>query len=254
MTAPASRSATVTDAATDLRTIIRHWADLRDMLDTPPVASWPPSGLAAYLAALDEHDRAQLQAEAAREHAERNTDALGEHPAPLRLAVLDTIRTVETALVTLADQIASSVQRPPISSPPAGRGWTDELHRQVSLLAVRDQADPRRWRWHGERSAVYAARWLTGRVEGTPGPFRPLTPTQHRHIAQVAAEAARRVQTALGMDRRSRHLPRPCPRCGATLTLHTGGDRDPEVTCAGGCRPWTGPELASLLAQLEPAA
>ncbi|QPP07539.1 hypothetical protein G4Z16_15365 [Streptomyces bathyalis] len=77
--------------------------------------SWPPSGLAAYLNALDQLDADEIAlARQARleDRADRPYDALDERPVPIRVAVHDTMRTVELALFDCADQIASAVQRP----------------------------------------------------------------------------------------------------------------------------------------------
>jgi hypothetical protein len=235
-----------------LQTVIRHWTDLRDALETQQTDTWPPRGRLAYLAALDEADAELVRADDRAEHAERNANSLGERPVPLRLPVLDTIRGVQAALVETADTIAGSgLQRPIYIPQNVGRGWTDELHRQLLLLAAKDAADKRRWRFRGERSAADAAGWLLARVKGEPGPFRPLTEAHHRRITSVAQEAAARVEKALGLARQDDAVPRPCPRCGQPLTLHHGGGEPPEVTCKGGCRPWAGPELAGLLARLD---
>lgn len=246
---------TPTAPAADLTTVIDRWADLRHALADRTPAVWPPAGrMSDYLAQLDAEDAALVRAEEQAERAERNALGLGEHPVPLRLPVLDTIRTVEAALVACADQIASSVQRPPVAAPAAGRGWTDELHRTVSLLAARDAADPARWRFRGARTAPVAARWLAGRLAGGQGPFRPLAEVQRRHIAAVAREAARRIETALGIGRTARTLDRPCPRCGGVLSLQSGGAGLPSVECAGCGWGWTGHELADLWRRLDPAA
>ncbi|WP_394425480.1 hypothetical protein [Streptomyces sp. SGAir0957] len=50
---------------------------------------------------------------------ERDPGQLGQRPVPIRLFIADTMRAVEAALHTTADQIADSVQRQPIRPAPA---------------------------------------------------------------------------------------------------------------------------------------
>lgn len=217
----------MTPAATHLSVIVTHWDDLTDTLDAATGTTWPPVMGISYLTALDQHDADDI---ARQRLLERSPDQLGETPAPLRLDILDTMRAVEAALVHCADITASSVQRPASSLRSAGRD--DELGLQLALLAARDGADPRRWRYRGTRTAPYAAAWLAGRLAGDPGPFRPLSVEYAELIANVAQTAAERVLRALGGVRQERAIDRPCPHCRGHLRLDGGDGQPPTVACA----------------------
>lgn len=216
---------TTTTAAEHLQLIARHWNDLHALRTTKPHDAWPPPSLNAYLRTVDEYDPA-------------------DRSAPVRLHIIDTIRTVEAALVDTADATAELVQRPVIGAT-IGRGWSDEVHRQAVLLSTRDSADPRRWAYTGQRTGKQAARWLHGRLIGQSGPFRPLPDLQRERIALVAAGAAERVEHALGTVRRVVELHETCrkptgkaneqgvvPRCGGRLFLEGGDGQPPTVRCA----------------------
>ncbi|WP_051741185.1 hypothetical protein [Kitasatospora sp. MBT66] len=232
-------------ALTDLTTIADLWDDLREQLDTPTITSWPPAGITAYLAALDEHAREEYLADQAAERAERTALAPGERPVPLRLAVLDTIRALDATLLHIADQIASSVQRPARTAKAAGPG--DDIGLRLSLAATADQADPRRWSWTGGgRDARTAALWLAKRLDGEAGPFRRLRPAEVDRIAIVAAGARQRIEKTLGLARREDPIPRPC-HCGGELVMRQGGGQDPEVQCRTCSATWSGPALVQLL-------
>ncbi|WP_236241139.1 hypothetical protein [Streptomyces sp. CC228A] len=226
---------TTTATAHNLRTTALHWTDLRQTLGTTPT-TWPPTGLRTYLTALEQYD-----ADEARQlrSLERSPEQLGHTAAPLSIRVLDTMRTVETALVATADQIADAVQRPVMSPLPAGYPEADRRRRE--LLVLQDRRDPRRWRWTGTRpGAPYAALWLLARIQGAPGPFRPLTEAHSRHIARVAAEAARRVEHTLDLADHRRTLTdtHPCP-CGGHIEVYGGAGAQPVARCRGCGALWT---------------
>jgi hypothetical protein len=234
-------------AHADLTTIITRWDDLRDMLTTAAPSSWPPAGrMADYQAQLTDDELAELHDQAAAERAERTALAPGERPVPIRLQVLDTITTLDTDLVHLADQIAASVQRPALSSPrPAGPG--DQVGLAVRLAAAKDTADPRRWSWQrADRTGLTAATWLLARVDGAPGPFRALLPGERERIAGGAAGARRRIEHTLGLGRREDPIARRCP-CGGPMVMRQGGAMDPEVECQKCQIRWFGPQLVQLL-------
>jgi hypothetical protein len=273
-------------AADDLRVVVDHWQHMRALVDTSTPAVWtPPKNVADYLRNLDEHHAAERALESvmtpakwlarpgehdqdASARPEREPLALAEQPAPLRLHVVDACRAVEVALCSVADEIAAEVQRAPIKRLPRSIPG-DRVGLDLALLAARDEADPQRWHYNlGDRSAVRAAEWLISRLEGAPGPCMPIDDAQRERIGRIAREAARRVERTIGNDRR-RGFPmeRPCPYCGASLTMHRGGGDAPTVTCENGddCgapvpvvegrRTWAAPhELASLESALEAAA
>lgn len=218
-------------AADDLRVVLDHWQNMRDLIDT----ATPRTG-AEYLRALDVHDAAEVALDRTRP-AEREHLVLAEQPAPLRLHVVDACRAVEAALCSLADEIAAEVQRSPIA-PPRRAVAGDETALGLELLATRDAADRRRWRYNlsEQRTAPRAAEWLLARLHDEAGPFLPLDEAQRSRIGRVAREAARRVERTVGIERR-RAYPmddRPCPWCGATLTMHRGGSEADTVTCENG--------------------
>lgn len=228
-------NSTTSTAAEHLQTVIRHWPDLQDMLDTPTVVNWPPSGLRSYLRDLEAVDRAELAAE----RADTDPSALGESAAPLRIHVLDTMRTVEGALLRLADITASRIQRPALTVGLTGRGWVDEAQLAAVALARRDREDPRRWSYQTQRDATTAANWLMARLTGQPGPFRSLTDDHLRHISRVAEAAAERVERTLGTTRQARTLPDPCPHCRGALEILGGDGTPPAVKCTACGRSWT---------------
>lgn len=208
-----------------LQAVVDNWPDLQRAVTTKPHDAWPPASVNQYLRGLDEYDPA-----------DRN--------APLRLHILDTARTVELALVELADQVAADVQRP-IFSCAIGRGWSDEIHRAAVLLAAKDSADQRRWQYHGTRTAPQAATWLTTRLTGEDGPFRPLNDLHRARITTIAADAAERVSHALGTGRRTHPLTQPCPHCREEQLQIQGGDgQPPAVKCTACGRTWREPETA----------
>ncbi|MFD8970515.1 hypothetical protein ACFV0C_36935 [Streptomyces sp. NPDC059568] len=284
-----------TTADQHLTSIITTWPHLQDLLTTRSADTWPPTSKAEYAKQLDEHDAAEV---AAGRHAQqlatirhesgqlyyqcaecnhvgdghqhpvredRADDGLGERPVPLRLHVLDTMRTVTIAVTTLADQIAAVVQRAPITSNRPSK--LDPRTMEIERLAALDARDPHRWRHNrpADNSPVAAARWLLARLREEKGPCEPLRAHHRQHIAEVAAEAARRIARVLGSDRRHDPMPRPCPWSGGVLTLHHGGDEPEQITCehghdcgapvpvVDGRRTWTGPELVELEKALDAA-
>lgn len=206
-------------ATAHLQLVVNHWPDLHALRTSRPHDAWPPPSLNTYLRSLEEYDPA-------------------DHNTPMRLHVVDVARTVEAALVDLADQTAATIQRP-VFSTSIGRGWSDDIHRAALLLAARDSASPHRWRYHGQRTAPEAAAWLLARVEGRDGPFRPLNRAQLDRITTVAAGAAERITHALGISRRTHPLTDPCLHCRGHLELHGGDGHPPAVKCADCGRTWT---------------
>lgn len=277
-----------TATLTALTTVITHWADLRELIDTRAPATWPPVTPAEYAQLVQadaddaeahaqqlvtiRHETGQLYYACAQcdrvgeGHAhpvrpDREPEQLGVRPDPLRLHILDTISSVETALLTLADQIAAEIQRAPIVSGRPSR--LDPMQLEIERLAAHDARDPARWHYQGVRTTTMAAQWLRARVHGEPGPCTPLTDTHRGLIYGVAQEAARRVEQLVGSARRHDQLHRACPSCRGVLTLHHEGDEAPRVTCANGhdCaaavrvidghRTWSTPaELAQLYVDL----
>ncbi|MEV0691800.1 hypothetical protein [Streptomyces sp. NPDC050388] len=221
-----------------LQTVIDNWRYLTDMLDTHVSAPWPPAGrMADYLRALEFADSQTVR----QQRGTRELEVPAGQP-PLNLDAFDAIRTTELALLGTADHIAAVAQRYPITVD-TGRGWTDDLHRQVALLAIRDQADPRRWSFTdtATRTPSHAAVWLQQRLDEADGPFRPLTTDQQRLIENVAREASTRVQMALAILRRHTSVPYPCPHCRARSLVVQGGDGQTPAAQCGRCgRTWTG--------------
>lgn len=220
---------------THLAVVINQFGLLDDMLDTHVSAPWPPAGrMTDYLNALDLADARAV-------HRQRTGTEL-EVPAgqpPLNLDVLDVKRACEAALLACADHIARQVQRDPMQVS-TGRGWTDQVHRQAALLATKDAADPTRWSYTdpAKRTAVLAAVWLSHRVQGAPGPFRPLHVQQHDRITHVASEAARRIQTVLATSRRTTPVPHDCPHCRRQLHIEGGDGTTPTLRCPGPACGW----------------
>ncbi|WP_282795159.1 hypothetical protein [Streptomyces sp. CC224B] len=220
-------------AADDLDTITERWTALEEAAGTRPTTTWPPAmGIARI---LDDEQRQAL----AEERADTNPDAPGPRPAPVDIDVLDVMTTIEQGLITTADWLASRVQRPVVTAA-TGRGWGDELHRQVALLAARDGADPRRWRFTGQRDAPAAAEWLALRVRVAPGPFRALDDGEQQAVARVAAMGAELIRRTLGEERRREAVPEPCPApCGGQLVVEGGDGAPPVVSCEDCGRTWT---------------
>lgn len=220
-------------SAEDLDTITERWTTLAEAAGTRTVTSWPPAMGITRL--LDEEERQAL----AEERADTNPDAPGPRPTPVDVNVLDVMTTIETGLVTAADWLASRVQRPVVTAA-TGRGWSDDLHRQVVLLAAKDAADPRRWRFTGQRDAPAAAEWLALRLRAAPGPFRALDEGEQEAVARVAAMGVEMVRRTLGEARRTEAVPEPCPApCGGQLVVEGGDGTPPVVRCEDCGRTWT---------------
>lgn len=234
-------------AITDLTHLGVHWPALRDAL-TARSANWPPVMGLQHL----ERDEEQL-AEDAAEHAERTADAPGEHPAPLRPAVLDTITAIEDELLPLADEIAGSIQRPAFTARIPAASPNDDISRSLALMAAKDGADPRRWRFNlAERTGETAATWLADRLTDPSGPFRPLSDDQVRRIAAAAAACRHRAEPLLAsptdMEGEPVELDQPCG-CGGRLVLTNEPD-DWSIQCSSCGTKWTG---TTLLASLHAA-
>ncbi len=151
-------------------------------------------------------------------------------------------------LLDCADAIAETVQRRPIA-PPAPRhaahartraervAWEDHARRVQA--AQDDAADPRRWRWTGIRpDAPYTALWLLGRVQGAPGPFRPLGEAETERISPWR-RAAWHVEQALDVGERTAALAIPCPTCSGRVDLHGGAGASPVARCTTCGQVWT---------------
>ena len=226
-------------AAADLRTNATTWVDLNDALGAPAQIGAFGRGLRGYLAAIEEHD---LDLAADLRALERDPAQLGQRPIPIRLQVYATMRTIEAALTGCAAAVAEHVQRPPMPMPAPRRAayartraerlvWDDHARRVQA--AQDDAADPRRWRYTGAApSAPYTALWLLARVQGAPGPFRPMQDAQHRHVAAVAAESRHRIEQALDTGAETAELARPCPDCGGTIRVYGGAGASPLANCA----------------------
>lgn len=205
---------TTTATATQLQTIATLWPDLDDALSTPTAASWPPAGLRTYLAALEQHDATET---AALRALERSPDQLGARPVPVNLRIMDTMRAVEAALHETATQIAAT--------------------NQLST----SRPHPHRWYFTGRpRGAAWTAVWLSARAEGKFWPGRALTEAQHRHLSHVAAEALRRVETALDLATSTRELgPEHTCQCGGRIVVRGGAGNQPTANCRGCGALWT---------------
>lgn len=230
----------MTTTATHLRTIALHWRDLHDALAAPVVHNGFGIGLRGHLAALDHQDEEQAEYDrhmaAHLRSQERDPIQLGERPAPVRIPILDTMRAVEAALVDCADVTAAEVQRSPMGLLPKTYPSADRARRE--LLAMKDAADPRRWRYTGTRTAPIAALWLLARIERAAGPFTHLGDAQHDRITTVAASAADRVERALDIAAQRRTLERPCA-CGGVIDIYGGEGRQPLAHCNGCGGIWT---------------
>jgi hypothetical protein len=210
-----------------LTTVITHWDNLTDALDSVS-PTWPPAALRAHVARLDHQDRAE---ETGLRALERSPEQLGATAAPLRIDILDTMRDVETVLVGCADYIAAAVQRSPM--PRAPRTWPATDRARRDQLADADAADPRRWRYTGHRPAPYAAAWLAARVDAHPGgPFAPLTLDHRDTIGRAARAAGTRIERVLDLTDDRRTLTRPCA-CGGTIEIHGGAGATPVARCTG---------------------
>lgn len=229
-------------AATDLRTIAVYWRDLTTALSTTGTTTWPPAGrMSDYLRDLDRADEelaeaARWQAAYSRQFLDRNPNQVGATRPPLRIDVLDTMRTVEQLLVETADATASAVQRPSMSLAP--RSWPTAEQARRNALARADAADGRRWRYTGNRTAPRAALWLLARIQGCPGPFRPLNTTQQQHIATVARRATEQVTRMLDIASRTVTLVHPHD-CGGLIQLTGGSGAHPAARCTGCGHTWT---------------
>lgn len=230
----------MTNAASDLRTIATTWADMNEALGMPAQIGGFGRGLRNYLALADALDAEEVEAighqRAARRFLEQDAHLLGQRPIPIRLHVYEVMRTVEAALVEVADQTAAVVQRPSMSYAP--RSWPANDRARRDQLAHADVTDSRRWKYTGTRTAPYAALWLLGRVQGQPGPFRPLAEAQQQHIAAVAAGARHRIEQALDTGAEEAELVATCPRmihqvfpCGGKLTVYGGAGASPLANC-----------------------
>lgn len=223
---------TTATALAHLQRIVTHWDDLAEALGAPNTATWPPSGLRNYLAALDAMDAAETAEQRTQQRlAERNPAQLGERPVPISLRVYDTMRAVEAALVHITDQVASDIQRPALTVANTRRGWQDEIQIAAVALAMRDRDDARRWHFGGTRTAVQAAVWLAHRLRGHDGPFRPVTVAHIEQIDRIAESGAQRIENTLSMRRRARQLDEPCPHCRGRLRIEGGDGTDPAVRC-----------------------
>ncbi|QFQ97440.1 hypothetical protein F9278_15845 [Streptomyces phaeolivaceus] len=259
----------MTTTAEHLTLVIRHWPDLQEALGGRSAPTWPPAGrmndhLRTLDQADDEHDETHAQqlatlrapdgrtigyrcthcgdVDPGHSHPvgdERDPAQIGERPIPIRLHIHETMRIVRTALADCADQTASSVQRPVMGLLPEGYPKADRVRRE--LLVMQERRDPRRWSWASARpDAPLTALWLLGRVQGAPGPFRPLTGPQLDHIGSVARSCAMRVEDALDVGERRATLARPCPTCGGQLHLHGGAGALPVARCTACGHVWSG--------------
>ncbi|MER7047746.1 hypothetical protein ABT391_23170 [Streptomyces jumonjinensis] len=234
----------MTTTAGHLQSIAQLWPDLQDALGGRTQSTWPPVTLHAYLAALDaEEIEAAHHRAAALRQLERSPDQIGVRPVPIRLAVHDTMRMVETVLVQLADQIAANIQRSPLTDAP--RSWPAADRARRDALARADREHPHRWRYTGTRTAPQAALWLWARVEQIPGPCRPLTAQHQQRIATIAQGAADRIERVLDTGTRTAVLDAPCPDCSGRLTVTGGAGTTPIAHCTSCGRTWTTPTAAA---------
>jgi len=260
-------TAATTETRRNLRLIRQHWGDLLAAIDTDPQPVWPPQRLTTEM-------WARRDAEAAVERAERSSDALGDSPAPLNLDAAQAVEEITTAILALADQVATVTQRPPIRPPrvhdgtKGGAKLADDLRAAADL----DRTDPRRWHYNASwaNGVHWACVYIDGRVAGddlTDGLFRPLPEHMLREVAVVADNSARQLLRVLGIGTRSTVIPdRPCPWCGGELRMHQPVDEPPTVTCSTGpsCtapvgqddrgrRVWAWHDLAQLAHALDAA-
>ncbi|MEU4256294.1 hypothetical protein AB0B42_00560 [Streptomyces fradiae] len=229
---------TTTTTAHHLRTIALHWTDLHQALGDRPIHGAFGRGLRDYLRTLEQYDREEV---AALRALERDPAQIGERPVPISLRVYETMRTVESALIELADQTAADVQRPAMARAP--RHWPAPDRARRDALADADATDPRRWRYTGRRTAPHAALWLCALIEGRPGPWRPLTDAHRARIGRVAAGALHRIETTLDTSTVTATLTQRCA-CGSVIEIHGGAGTPPLARCTGCGRTWRAPEPA----------
>ncbi|MFF5421824.1 hypothetical protein [Streptomyces misionensis] len=221
-------------ASDALRQLIHLWPDLTDALGAPTTHSWPPVELKGYLNAMERLDSVEA---AALRALERDPAQLGARPVPVSLRVHDTMRLVEATLAECATIVASGCQIEPIPLP--GNDWPAADRARRTAAARADLADRRRWHYRGRTpGARYTALWLLARVEGRPGPFRPLTPPQHAHVKAVAAGALRRIETTLDLTHQTQTINHPC-QCGGTITIRGGAGDQPTGHCGTCGARWT---------------
>lgn len=227
----------MTTTATHLRTCAMHWADLSEAVGQPAQLGAFGLGLRGYLARLEDEEQAEYQQHQAAHlrTLERDPIQLGDRPVPVRLHVLDTMQTVETALVDCADQTAAIVQRSPMAGAP--RSWPAGDRERRNQLAYADATDLRRWKYTGKRTAPYAALWLLARIENRGGPFTLLPEREAARIGTVAADSAGRIERALDIAAQRRTLERRHD-CGGTIDVHGGEGRAPLAHCVGCGRIW----------------
>ncbi|MDT9688174.1 hypothetical protein Q5762_07360 [Streptomyces sp. P9(2023)] len=211
-----------------LRRLINLWPDLHDALGGRTTIGAFGLGLRGYLQALQQHDATEA---AALRALERSPDQIGARPVPISIPIFGTMRAVEAALAECADAIAAEAQIEPISFP--GNDWPAHDRDRRHAAAVADLADPKRWRFRGNTpGARYTALWLLARIEHRPGPFRPLTETQRRHIHNVAVGAVARIESALDLADGQRELSseHTC-QCGGRIVVRGGNGADPSANC-----------------------
>lgn len=231
-----------TSPATLLRQITLTWPQIATALEDGTTGTWPPAGrMTDYLAALDDTAAAEHRYHRARHRLilDRDPAQLGTTRPPLSIHVHDTMRTIELALAGCADAIAARVQIEPIPFP--GPEWPADDRARRAARSRADIADPRRWRFRGRTPrAPYTALWLLARVEARPGPFRPLTDTDRRHIGGIAREAIARMDGVLGLSVAEVQHDRACPDCAGPVTVRTEAGDPPTARCGGACgRVWT---------------
>ncbi|MFD0405000.1 hypothetical protein [Kitasatospora sp. NPDC127116] len=217
-------------AHTDLTHIAAQWPVLRELLEASTPRTWPPI-MGLQHAQDDEEALAAADQAAAVERAERTAVAPGERPAPLRVSVLDTITELEAELLTLADEIASTVQRPAFTTRFPSASPNDDVARSLALAGLKDVNDVRRWRFNmAHRDGMRAAAWLAARIAGDDGPFRPLSDQQRARIGLIAANVCRRLDRTLGEQEATRTRIRVTCGCGGNLEMLTG-QGDPRIQC-----------------------
>ncbi|MGW5352220.1 hypothetical protein ACWERV_17125 [Streptomyces sp. NPDC004031] len=229
-------TATAEQTAAHLQYVIDNWPHLHDLLTTRHGSTWPPAMGVQHLLDADDDTAEERAALRLAERADSRY-TLGASPAPIRLHIVDVIRTLDTDLVYAADVLAQEVQRPVMRPAPAHWAPTDRELR--NKLAAEDEADPRRWRYRQYRTAPFAAAWLLGRVERAPGPFLRLTTEQLRRVEAASKQAAGQVERALDGVRQAQVVDRPCPLCGGTLGMSSGDGGAPLVACFRCRQEWT---------------
>ncbi|WP_030267924.1 hypothetical protein [Streptomyces sp. NRRL B-24484] len=243
-------------AGDDLRYIAHHWPTLRAALQVGTPRTWPP------VMGIDRMDCDDDQAEeTGSELAERTPLAPGERPAPLRVGVLDALSEISEELCTLADGLASAIQRPPfvVSSASARDYAAREIALATAAMAERDRTDPRRWQIRGRlradggthRDGGLAALWLLARLDNPlgDGPFRRILPTEITRIRTAAAGIRRRIDRILGDLEQAEQQPTGIPcACGGELAITNNRDDDDfEVTCGSCGTRWSGEAIVAAL-------